>query len=54
MTYYRKKQKEERKFPSFICPNCKKLTKLTFDPQKDIKDWLDFKCVCGYSSKHSE
>ena len=54
MTYYRKKIKEEEKFPSFICPKCEKVTELSFDPKKSIENWQEFKCSCGFMNNIEE
>lgn len=51
---YNRKLKEEAtssKCPSFICPECGKMTKLEFTPKKNIKKWSDFLCpFCGYKN----
>ena len=37
--------------PSFLCPNCKKLTKLNFNPKKNTVEWKSFKCPwCNYKN----
>ena len=45
--YYRSK-KRLNNFPSYKCPNCEKLSQLTFDPCKNPEEWNHFKCPWCY------
>ena len=44
--YHRKKAEElsNKKFPTFICPNCQRIVELDFDPVKEQKKWANFSC----------
>lgn len=45
--YYHKKKAEElnnKKNPTFTCPNCDQHITLSFDPVKDAFKWLHYKC----------
>jgi len=45
--FYHKKKEEDlkkKKFPSFKCPNCKKMIDLNFDPLIDDIKWTHFEC----------
>ena len=44
-----KLDKEECEFPTFKCPECRKITKLDFYPRDNYHEWKKFKCPkCGY------
>lgn len=43
MKFYRMEEKKEE-YPSYICPNCRKMTRLNFDPKKSVREWMEFKC----------
>ena len=37
--------------PSFLCPRCKKLTKLDFNPKKNTLKWNNFICPnCNFKN----
>lgn len=41
MKHYRR---AENRCPAFVCPRCHQVTKLTFEPVKEPKKWLEFVC----------
>ncbi len=47
------KKTEPEEYPKFKCPQCQKITQLTFKPtiKKDAKKWKKYKCKCGYKNK---
>ena len=45
--FYRKKREDDlkkKKFPSFVCPSCRKSIDLDFDPLIDHLKWSRFEC----------
>lgn len=44
--YYRRRliDLNKKKFPSFVCPSCRKMIDLDFDPLVDNLKWTRFEC----------